>query len=106
VQPEEGREARAPEVSMSRFIVRVELHGAPEPAYELLHELMGNAGFARTIWGSGKEYHLPSATYCAETSDAATTVRQVAKQAADATGYSNGVIVTEGSSTWVGLKAV
>lgn len=92
---------------MAKFTTRVELHGAAESDYEVLHEAMENRGFSRTILNDdGVEYHLPTAEYNLIGEYKNDAVRNLAKIAAEETGKSAAVLVTEGSRRWSGLKKV
>jgi hypothetical protein len=68
---------------MARFTTRVELHGADESDYNLLHAEMEKRGFERTIKSNdGSTYKLPTAEYNAETEDSIDDVLTAAKSAA------------------------
>jgi len=81
---------------MTTFITRVELHGARYTDYETLHAAMAQAGFRRNVLGSdGKWYQLPTAEYAIDTANNASSVRDTAKRAANATGCSSWVIAIQ-----------
>ncbi len=90
---------------MSLFTTRVELHGASYSDYETLHEAMIEKGFSRYITSNdGIKYHLPTAEYDYQDSNRA-DVLSLAKAAAQATGKSFEVLVTEGiGRTWHNLS--
>ncbi|WP_186136126.1 type V toxin-antitoxin system endoribonuclease antitoxin GhoS [Burkholderia gladioli] len=86
---------------MATFVTRVELHSAGDSDYEKLHTQMDTRGFKRTIEGSnGTKFKLPTATYSYTGNNTIAAVRDLAREAANATGKSNWVITTEGPSTW------
>ena len=89
------------------YTVRVELHNASWDDYETLHAEMENRGFARTITGNnGVTYQLPTAEYNASSQMDAVGVREVASEAAKATGRKYAVLVTvAGQRAWVGLQS-
>lgn len=93
---------------MARFITRVELHSASYNDYETLHAAMQQQSFLRVIQASnGIWYHLPTAEYDYSGNKNLSQVLASAKQAANTTGKSYGVIVTESiGSTWEGLVPV
>ena len=93
---------------MARYITRVELHGARDEEYDLLHAAMEAEGFERTITASdGTTYHLPAAEYYLQTQLERTQVLDAAKRAAGKTKRAFGVIVTEAPvSSWSGLTPV
>ncbi len=63
-------------------------------------------GFLRTIESSsGDHYELPTATYYVESTLTTEQVAQHAREAANATGKTNSVITTEGSSYFYLNKA-
>src|SRR5438034_883242 len=58
------RPAERKGMRMAAFMVRVELHGATEADYEVLHEAMEEVGFSRKVQGESRTwYHLPTAEY-------------------------------------------
>jgi hypothetical protein len=80
---------------VSNYTVRVWLHNAEYKDYEKLHDLMGKAGFSRTLTGSdGVIYRLPDAEYVATTSMSASQVHDVALAAGKQTGRTTYVLVT------------
>lgn len=91
---------------MARFTTRVELHNADEDDYEKLHAAMGKEGFSKTIVSSdGITYHLPTAEYDREGNLTRDQVLESAKRAANKTGCTHGVLVTESNGrTWKGLE--
>ena len=93
---------------MTKFTVRVELHGADDSDYESLHEAMQGKGFSRTIKdGDGIEYHLPTAEYNFSGSGTAQQVLNSAKEAAQTTDYDFEILVTESTSRrWYHLEPV
>lgn len=90
---------------MASFITRVELHQASWQDYENLHKQMEARGFVRKIQGGdGAWYNLPTAEYFATGSLDASQVRDLARQAAGATGKSNSVLTCDyGTAAWIGL---
>ena len=94
---------------MSEFTTRVELHDATGDDYELLHSAMEEEGFSRLIeGGSGAIYQMPWAEYnLSSGSMDRSDVLSAAKRAADSTGRTYGVLVTESAGrTWQGLDKV
>ena len=93
---------------MASFTVRVELHDATWIDYDELHKAMNLKAFSRTIVGSdGIRYKLPDAEYYTTANMTKTQVLERARQAANTTGKSYGVFVTESSGcTWIGLEQV
>jgi hypothetical protein len=93
---------------MATFIVRVELHeikNLADDAYEKLHTSMEGKGFSRTIKASdGSVDHLPPAEYRYEGSATKDQVLDLAREAAKTVDKKFGVLVTEGSCRWWGLK--
>ncbi len=91
---------------MSEFITRVELHQGAAQNYDVLHAAMVRAGFSRTIRGSnGATYHLPWAEYYVNTPATIEQVRSLAVTAANTTGRSSAVLVSETSRiAWQGLN--
>jgi hypothetical protein len=94
--------------SMAQFTVRVELHQAQWDDYEKLHSAMGRQGFSRLIRSDdGKTYQLPWAEYNGSGNLSSSQVRDIARAAADSTGKSNAVLVSESQSrSWIGLEQV
>jgi hypothetical protein len=90
---------------MASFTVRVELHQANYQDYENLHAAMENSGFSRFITSDdGKVYHLPTAEYDRQANLTIAQVLNQAKTAANSTGKSNAVLVTEAvGRMWNGL---
>jgi hypothetical protein len=93
---------------MPGFTVRVELHNATYQDYENLHAAMGRAGFSRQIKSdAGKTYQLPTAEYIKSADVTRSQVLNQAKTAANSTGKTSGVLVTEAIGwTWDGLAEV
>lgn len=91
---------------MANFTVRVELHQAVSADYDALHAAMEQTGFSRLITGdNGQTYHLPWAEYTGSGILTSAQVRDIARVAADTTGKSNAVLVTEAvSRAWIGLS--
>lgn len=84
---------------MSEFIVRVELHDAEPADYNLLHEAMEQARFLRSIRATdGIWYDLPTAEYFWRRPGGVDLVMDRAKRAADQTGRSFSLLVTEWSN--------
>jgi hypothetical protein len=95
-------------MDMANFITRVELHQASWQDYENLHKQMEARGFSRTIRADdGVWYKLPTAEYVSTTSALVSQVRDLAKQAANATGKSNSVLTCEYTrAAWVDLDRI
>ena len=93
---------------MNQFITRVELHNGTSEDYEKLHAAMARAGFSRTIRGSdGVTYHLPWAEYYANTTGTIEQVRSAAVSAANTTGRTSAVLVSQALQiAWQGLTPV
>lgn len=91
---------------MANFTVRVELHQAQGSDYDALHAAMEHVGFSRLITGDdGQTYHLPWAEYGGSGNLTSVQVRDIARTAANTTGKSNAVFVTEANTrAWVGLQ--
>ncbi|RQS84343.1 MULTISPECIES: hypothetical protein [Burkholderia cepacia complex] len=92
---------------MARFTTRVILHGVSDSAdtYGKLHEAMETSGFSRKILGADEIwYELPPAEYNLDAEMTSDQVLNKARAAANSVWTNNGVIVTEGARTWVGLK--
>jgi hypothetical protein len=68
----------------STFIVRVELHPSdPEQASSALHAAMERAGFSRIFRDQDElRYHLPTGEYCITAAGTASTIRDLARNAA------------------------
>ena len=90
---------------MANFTVRVELHQATGADYDVLHAAMEQKGFSRFITGdNGQTYHMPWAEYNGSGNLTSVQVRDIARTAADDTGKSNAVLVTESTTrAWIGL---
>jgi len=78
---------------MSRFIVRIELHGTlNETLYENLHKEMAKVGFNRTVYDTDRvSFKLPSAEYYIESNYTCVGIYQFVELAiklAGATNYS------------------
>lgn len=92
---------------MTRFIVRIVLHGATEEyEYAALHEFMMAAGFARSIAANnGQTYHLPPTMYLYEGFASLQQVKALADNAAKKTGDQHAVLAIEYTSAmWSGLS--
>ena len=90
---------------MARFTTRVELHDGTGEDYAVLHDAMEAVGFSRFIQGSdGQWYHMPWAEYNLDANVEIVTVRDRASQAAQKTGRTAAVLVTEGTRCWTGLE--
>ena len=90
---------------MAKFTVRVELHNAYGPDYEVLHKAMMAVGFGNWIQADdGKMYVLPPAEYDFIGDFAGEDVRQLATNAASKTGKTYAVLVTVATARyWQGL---
>ncbi len=84
---------------MALFIVRIELHGASYGDYENLHKAMQNVGFSRQISNGGRNYQLPTAEYCVNESRNVSFVLSVAQKAANSTGKTSWILVTQSAAT-------
>lgn len=93
---------------MAKFTVRVELHQAAWADYETLHTAMEAKGFSRQIRSDdGIIYQLPLAEYNCSGNLDSSHVRDIAREAANSTGKSNAVLVSEAPSrSWIGLQKV
>jgi len=91
---------------MSKFITRVELHGATNVDYLVLHQEMRKRNFSQIIRGDdGKLYQLPPAEYFSFGDIQGEDVRELARDAADLTGKRSAVLVSEyRAAFWVGLQ--
>ena len=88
---------------MSNFTVRVELHGANESHYELLHAYMAAAGFFKfvsgaTPCGESGTWKLPTAEYDYSSERSAADVRDAVKLLADSVKPGAWVLITEVAS--------
>jgi hypothetical protein len=92
---------------MARFTTRVQLHGVDEgdDAYETLHRQMKKRGFSRTIESDSATYDLPWGSYNYVGERTIDEVHQQAKAAAAASGHDAGIVVTEGTRKWSGLRS-
>lgn len=93
---------------MSSCTVRVELHNATWQNYVDLAEDLAGSGIVDEITGSDRiTYKLPPAEYNYEGSANADAVLNTAREAADRTGRTNAVLVSESTRrTWIGLQRV
>ena len=91
---------------MANFTVRVELHQAVGTDYDGLHAAMERKGFSRFITGdNGQTYHMPWAEYNGSGNLTSVQVRDIARIAADTTGKTSAVLVTESTTrAWIGLS--
>jgi hypothetical protein len=92
---------------MNKFTIRVELVGAASSDnYQTLHEQMTAQGFSREIEsGDGVTYELPNAEYDFAGEFSRKEVLEKAKTAAQSTGLSYRVLVTESRGRmWFGLR--
>ena len=91
---------------MANYLARVELRLAGPEDYEKLHISMQQRGYVRKITGEdGIVYQLPTGTYFVLDTIAALSVAlNVAVDAANETGKTSAVIVTDWKSvSWYGL---
>lgn len=88
---------------MSKFITRVELHGATIKDYEMLHVAMRTLHFHKTITSdNGIPYQLPPAEYYSHGELSSSQVRDLASAAAKTTGLKHWILTTEFSSAaWI-----
>ena len=78
------------------FLIRVELHGAVERDYQVLHIAMAKYGFNRNVTGmNGVNFELPSAEYLGWSKLNITAVKNLAKTAANSTGKTSWILVVE-----------
>jgi hypothetical protein len=92
---------------MSRYTVRVELHGADDKDYETLHDAMTAASFWRTVKqeSTGKRFALPPGEYSYKGNVRRKRVLSKAEAAAKTTDRKAAILVTESRGrTWSGLK--
>lgn len=87
---------------MANYFARVELHGAEWPDdYENLHENLAGIGFTTCVkFKNGGSNKLPTGFYYAQgqSSDKNAVAKKVFS-AADATGYTNEVVVVKSSGS-------
>lgn len=93
---------------MAQFTTRIELHAATDEDYDQLHSAMKDNGFSRLIKSDdGVWYHLPWAEYNFVGAVTYTDVLNKAKTAANTTGCSYVVLVTESNGRiWHNLLPV
>lgn len=93
---------------MAWFITRVELHGATNNDYQLLHIAMQAWGFSRVVMSDQNvKYDLPPAEYFWDGTLTRNQVLEQAKKAANTTGCRFSVVVAETSGlSWFGLDQV
>lgn len=85
---------------MPLIIVRVELHGATEQQYELLHAAMAKLGFSRYITDfAGGKFQLPTAEYAINSSLSASAIRVEVSKVAKAIGNNPWILVSKTSET-------
>lgn len=91
---------------MTRFTVRVELHGTTD--YEPLHDAMASRGFTRTIKGKdGREFQLPPGEYNEISSRSGPEIRADVWNTIKAIGQKGAVLVTPSTGRWwIGLDEV
>jgi hypothetical protein len=95
---------------MAQFTVRIELHGASDSHYTLLHSLMANMGFQRFIEGKDAaglpgKWQLPSGEYNGMADETATELRARIKTLADGVKPGAWVSVTGvASRSWSTIK--
>lgn len=91
---------------MADFTVRVELHGAACEDYDALRVEMEADGFSAEVQGSGgMAYELPAGEYAATGEMTRQQVLTRTKRAADRSGFSYAVLVTESAGrAWWGLE--
>jgi hypothetical protein len=80
---------------MSVFMTRVELHGAQDSDYEVLHAAMVRAGFHRIMTHNGIKYQLPTAEYLVHSDLDAAGVRNAANAAANTTGKTSWILTIQ-----------
>jgi hypothetical protein len=85
---------------MAMFITRVELHGASEQDYQVLHAAMDSENFSRTITANnGVRYQLPTGEYVSFSSTLdADGVMTLAKRAANTTGRTSWVLTSRANA--------
>jgi hypothetical protein len=90
------------------YLARVELNGAAHAAYEDLHREMERRGYQKEIAANdGLKYSLPPGTYyVAQATVSLERAYSAAKEAADATGYRNEVLVAEVNSSRFDLRVI
>ena len=93
---------------MAKFTTRVELINPQPGNYDTLHQEMENRNFTRTITGDDQvTYHLPDAEYNREGIYTREQTLNAAVAAANATGRSSRILVTESNGrNWHNLKSV
>ncbi|WP_175785468.1 hypothetical protein [Burkholderia ambifaria] len=86
---------------MADYLVRVELHGASDDEYEVLHVQMASFGFYRTIQSTtGPSYPLPTGTYWGQSEYGGSAVIDFANAACNAVGKPRSIVATESMETW------
>jgi hypothetical protein len=85
------------QTEMTQFMTRVELHEKPtfpfsKPDYEVLHKLMKDAGFSRTVTIGNTIHHLPTAEYLKEGNFTTDSVISDAQTAAKKTGFTSSIM--------------
>lgn len=86
------------------LLVRVQLSGADPSDYEVLHDRMQRAGFARSVKGpDGTEFDLPHAQYLIADADVR-RVTTAARRAVERLGLRGQVVVSAGPLSWYGLE--
>jgi hypothetical protein len=93
---------------MALFTTRVELiDGSPED-YQVLHDAMEAQGFKKTVTSNdGTRYRLPEAEYNFSGNTDKSSVLDDAKSAAESTGKSARILVTESAGrSWSNLKVI
>lgn len=89
---------------MALYIIRVELHGAQEQNYEVLHKEMTRLGFYRSIVNANRvEFQLPSAEYAISANSTPRAILNLAKGAANSTGRTSWILVTEVANSGSGI---
>jgi hypothetical protein len=89
------------------FIARVELHGASDSDYDVLHDEMEKRGFFRKIRDREVIYHLPHAEYVSISTGPLTEATDRVAAAAKATGRDHGIVVSKVASMEIrGLRRV
>ncbi len=93
---------------MTDCTVRVELHNASWQNYIDLANDLARSGIVDEITASdGATYKLPPAEYNYEGTATADAVLNTAREAANRTGKTNAVLVSESTRrTWIGLEKV
>lgn len=85
---------------MALYVVRVELHRADASDYGRLHAAMASKGFSRQLLIDGIKFDLPSAEYAVDSASSGAQVLSVAKSAANSTGRTSWILVSQATNAF------